>query len=185
MSEPEEDGNWVTPFENDPINSNIIYAGYNDVYKHTSGGVGGSWQNITTTIDLGGYADEIAIAPSNNNYIYIANNSNVWRTKNGQATTPSWTLVNGFSGNVNYIIVDPNDPEHVAIAASSSRVYESTNAGDSWTDIRDNLPGVGAECVLFDNSPLNGLYVGMGVGVYYRNDTTSEWLPFMEGLPNV
>ena len=185
LSEPEEDGNWVTPFENDPINSNIIYAGYNDVYKHTSGGVGGSWQNITTTIDLGGYADEIAIAPSNNNYIYIANNSNVWRTKNGQATTPSWTLVNGFSGNVNYIIVDPNDPEHVAIAASSSRVYESTNAGDSWTDIRDNLPGVGAECVLFDNSPLNGLYVGMGVGVYYRNDTTSEWLPFMEGLPNV
>ena len=36
LSEPGPGGgNWVTPFEQDPITTNTIYVGYNAIYKST------------------------------------------------------------------------------------------------------------------------------------------------------
>ena len=186
LSKPGDfDGNWVTPFEIDPINASIIYAGYSDLYKHTAGGQGGSWQNISNNVDFGGKLNDVAIAPSDNKYIYVARGSKLWRTKNGQVTNPTWTEVSGFTGTVSYITVDPNDPEHVVITNSSSRVHESFNAGSSWTNIKSNLPSIGAQCVAMDAESNHGIYVGMQVGVYYTNDNISGWIPFDVGLPNV
>ncbi|MEM6831104.1 MAG: discoidin domain-containing protein, partial [Bacteroidota bacterium] len=154
-------------------------------YRSSTGGTSGSWRNLTSSINLGGNLDEMAIAPSNNNYIYLARGSKVWRTKNGQSSSPSWVEVSQFSGDVNFITVDPNNPERVAIATTGSRVYVSTNAGSSWSNIRGNLPNISAQCVVYDDTQSNGLYVGMQSGVYYTNDVLSQWVPFMENLPNV
>lgn len=176
-------GNWVTPFDIDPEVPSTIYSGYNGMYKSTDRG--SSWRNISAGINTGGNLDEIAIAPSDNNYMYMANNSNMWRTTNGQATNPTWTSINSFSGNVNYISVDPNNPQRVAIACSGSRVYVSTNGGTTWTNKSMNLPGAGANCVIWDDASNNGLYVGSQNSVYYTNDALNEWLPFASGLPQV
>ncbi|MFD0992493.1 discoidin domain-containing protein [Tenacibaculum geojense] len=178
-------GEWVTPFMMDPIDNRKIYVGYSDLYRSNNGGSSGSWTNITSRINLGGNLDEMAIAKSNNNYIYIAQGGRVWRTKNGQNSSPSWTEVSNFSGDVNFIAVDPNNPERVAIAATGSRVYVSTNAGDSWTNIRGNLPNIAAQCLVFDDTSKNGLYVGMQSGVYYTNDNLSNWVSFSKNLPGV
>ncbi|MCB0314332.1 MAG: hypothetical protein KDH84_13905, partial [Calditrichaeota bacterium] len=32
---------------------------------------------------------------------------------------------------------------------------------------------------------IDALYVGTDVGIYYRNNTMSEWMPFITNLPNV
>ncbi len=178
-------GEWVTPFTMDPIDNNKIYVGYRDLYRSNNGGSQNSWRNITSSINLGGNLDEMAIAASNNNYIYIAQEGRVWRTKNGQSNTPTWTEVSNFRGDVNFITVDPNNPERVAIAATGSRVYISANAGNSWTNIRGNLPRISAQCLVFDDTSANGLYVGMQSGVYYINDDLSSWVPFSTNLPGV
>ncbi|WP_299604457.1 discoidin domain-containing protein [uncultured Aquimarina sp.] len=178
-------GEWVTPFMMDPINNNKIYVGYRDLYRSNNGGSNGSWRNITSSINVGGNLDEMAIAASNNNYIYIAQEGRVWRTKNGQSNSPNWTEVSNFSGNVNFITVDPNNPERVALAATGSRVYVSTNAGSSWTNIRGNLPQISVQCLVFDDTSANGLYVGMQSGVYYTNDNLNSWVPFSTNLPRV
>lgn len=178
-------GEWVTPFMMDPIDNRKIYVGYRDLYRSNNGGSSGSWRNITSSINTGGNLDEMAIADSNNNYIYIAQEGRVWRTKNGQSSNPSWTEVSNFRGNVNFLAVDPNNPERVAIAATGSRVYISTNAGNSWTNIRGNLPNISVQCLVFDDTAANGLYVGMQSGVYYTNDTLNSWVPFSKNLPGV
>ncbi|SHJ48998.1 Por secretion system C-terminal sorting domain-containing protein [Aquimarina spongiae] len=178
-------GEWVTPFMNDPIDNKMIYVGYRNLYRSNDGGRRGSWRNITSNINLPGNLDEMAIAASNNNYIYIAEEGRVWRTKNGQSNTPTWTEVSNFRGDVNFIAVDPNNPERVAIAATGSRVYVSNNAGNSWTNIRGNLPNISAQCLVFDDTSANGLYVGMQSGVYYTNDNLSSWVPFSTNLPGV
>ena len=178
-------GEWVTPFMMDPIDNRTIYVGYSDLYRSNNGGSSGSWRNLTQSINLGGRLDEMAIAASNNNYIYIAQEGRVWRTKNGRSSNPTWVEVSNFSGNVNFIAVDPNNPERVAIAATGSRVYVSVNAGSTWTNIRGNLPNISAQCVVFDDTPSNGLYVGMQSGVYYTNDNLSGWEPFSTNLPRV
>jgi len=178
-------GEWVTPFMMDPIDNKKIYVGYNDLYRSNNGGSNGSWRNITANINISGKLDEMAIANSDNNYIYIAEEGRVWRTKNGQSNNPSWTEVSDFRGDVNFISVDPNNPERVAIAATGSRVYISTNSGNTWTNIRGNLPNISAQCLVFDDTTANGLYVGMQSGVYYTNDTLDSWIPFSTNLPRV
>jgi len=178
-------GEWVTPFMIDPINNNKIYVGYRDLYQSNNGGGRGSWRNLTSSINTGGDLDEMAIANSNNNYIYIAQEGRVWRTKNGQSSNPSWTEISNFRGDVNFLAVDPNNPERVAIAATGSRVYVSTNAGNSWANIRGNLPNISVQCLVFDDTSANGLYVGMQSGVYYTNDTLDSWVPFSKNLPGV
>ena len=105
--------------------------------------------------------------------------------QNGQSNTPTWTEVSNFRGDVNFIAVDPNNPERVAIAATGSRIYISTNAGSNWTNIRGNLPNIAAQCLVFDDTAANGLYVGMQSGVYYTNDSLSNWVPFSTNLPGV
>ncbi|SEM07973.1 Por secretion system C-terminal sorting domain-containing protein [Aquimarina amphilecti] len=178
-------GEWVTPFTIDPVDNKKIYVGYSNLFRSNNGGSNGSWRNITSSINIGGNLDEISIAASNNNYIYIAESGRVWRTKNGQNNNPSWTEISNFRGNVNFITVDPNNPERVAIAATGSRIYVSNNAGNSWTNVRGNLPQISAQCLIFDDTNANGLYVGMQSGVYYINDNLSSWVPFSTNLPGV
>ena len=178
-------GEWVIPFAMDPLDNRKIYVGYKNLYRHNNGGNNGSWQNITQNINIGGNLTEIAIAASNNNYIYITNGGKLWRTKNGRSSNPTWVEVSGFSGSVNYVTVDPNNPERVAIAAAGAGVYISVNAGTTWTNIRRNLPNISAQCIVFDDTPSNGLYVGMQSGVYYTNDNLSQWEPFSTNLPRV
>lgn len=176
-------GNWVTPFEMDPTVNSTIYVGYADLHRSEDQGL--NWTNLTSSISIGGNLDEVTIAPSNSNYIYIARGQTLWRTKNGKTTNPTWVSVSSFSGYVNYITVDPNDPERVAIACSGSNVYESKNAGDTWENRKMNLPSTGALCVIYDNETSKGLYVGTENSVYYTNDLLTEWEPFGNGLPKV
>lgn len=176
-------GNWVTPFELDPTTSTTLYVGYSDLHKSIDQGA--NWTNLTNNVTIGGNLDEVTIAPSNSDYIYIARGQSLWRSKNATSASPSWVSVSTFSGYVNYIAVDPSDPERVAIAVSGSNVYESTNAGDTWTSKKMNLPNTGANCVIYDNEATKGLYVGTESSVYYTSDILTEWQPFGDGLPKV
>ena len=48
------------------------------------------------------------------------------------------------------------------------------------------MPNVIINDVAIDNnSEVNGVYVGMDVGVFYRDDTLADWVPFYNDLPNV
>ena len=176
-------GEWVTPFEMDPKVPTTLYVGYDEVYMSTNSG--NTWSAITSgLINDGRNFDEIAIAPSNTDYIYIAEGNRLWVSTNAQDAGRTWTQVSGITGNINYITVDPNNPEHVIITTQGTRVFESNNAGTSWTNIAANLPSIGALCALIDNSVDNGIYIGMASGVYYKDDTQTDWVKYGAGIPN-
>ena len=173
-------GEWVTPFEQDPSDGNTIYIGYNRVYKSVTKGA--SWNPISQAFpdDL----DELKIAPSNNQVMYASNASQFFRTEDGGAT--DWTQLPSPGGTINYISVHPQDPYRVAVASSNSnKVYVSTNGGENWENYRLNLPNFAALCVQWQDNGGNGLYVGMNYGIYYIDDTLTEWQPYSTNLPNV
>ena len=68
-------------------------------------------------------------------------------------------------------------------------MYETTNGGARWNNITEteigSLPDVPANTVVFEGGPSNGVYVGMDVGVYYRNDNMRQWMLHSKGLPMV
>jgi hypothetical protein len=93
------------------------------------------------------------------------------------------------------IVFNPDDPDEMWIsiggisydangpAASKLKVLHSTDLGNSWYDYSENLspfPVVALEYQLGSNKRL---FAGTDAGVYYRDNTMSQWECFNEGLP--
>ena len=173
-------GNFLTPFEQDPITPNVLYSGFANVYKSIDGG--GSWTSISQ--NLGGNLDHLKIAPSDNLTIYAARGSSLYKTSDGGAT--NWSTLTGFLGSINSIAIHPTNPDKIALATTGSgKVYVSTDGGANWTSYLNNLPDFSALALVWQNNAMDGLYVGMNYGVYYIDSTFTNWQPFINNLPNV
>ncbi|MDY8134848.1 CUB domain-containing protein [Aquimarina sp. 2201CG5-10] len=177
-------GAWVVPYEMDHNDPDVLVAGCSEVVKTTDG-----MQTWSTISDLKlGILDAIALAPSNSNYIYTSKDNTIYVTKDGGA---NWVNIsNGLPNRfISYISVHPSNPEKVAISfsgyADGEKVYTSDNGGTTWQNISGTLPNIPANCVLYHDISENGLYIGMDVGVYYIDDTETDWQPFITGIPNV
>jgi len=174
-------GNWVTPFEQDPIQVNTIYTGYDQVYKSIDGGT--NWMPVSQI--FGGNLDHLKIAATNGNFQYAARGAKLYKNTAVGTTTP-WTELNGFSGNINSIAIHPTDPNKVAIATTNNqKVFVSLDGGSSWTPYKLNLPNFSAQALVWQDNDKDGLYLGMNYGVFYIDNTLTEWQPFSNGLPNV
>ncbi len=178
-------GDWITPVEQDPSVSGTIYQAKTQLHKSTD--EGNTWTAISPALGGGNLAQELALAPSDNQTIYLAYSTSMHVTTNGGAT---WTAINPSASysNINYISVHPTNPQRliVALSGASERYVESTNGGATWTDITYNLPALGANCAIYDGSTDDGIYVGMAPGIYYKDNTSpTSWTLRTNGLPNV
>ncbi len=173
-------GNWVTPFEQDPTVTNTIYLGYNYVYKSINSGV--NWTPISQS--LGANLNHLKIAPSNNQVMYAARGTFFYRTIDGGST--DWSQMTSPGGAINSIAIHPTNPDLVAVASTStSKVFVSNDGGGSWTNYYYNLPNFSALSVVWDDNGADALYVGMNYGLFYIDNTFSEWKPYNNNLPNV
>ena len=187
---PSGSGNWVTPFNTDPVTANTIYAGFTKLWK--SSNAGASW-TATSSANVAGNAnmDEFEIAPSNTNYIYALINSNIYKSSNAGSTwssiTPSGSLFTG--NNITGVAIDADDEDHIVISISgftgTKKAMESFNAGVTWSNISSGLPNVPATAVIFEGGSSDGIYVGTDIGVYYKSSVYPNWVSFNENLPNV
>ncbi len=180
-----ESGGWLTPYVMDPNDHKTLYAGYTNIYKSTNNG--DSWTAITS--ESGSTkVDALAVAPSNSNVIYFAKNNAIWKTTDGGS---NWTdISSGLPGlYITYIAVHPDYPDRIYVTLSGytngRKVYLSIDGGANWVNFSGSLPNLPANCIVYENGSDNGLYVGMDVGVYYRDSTMFDWVQFTNGIPNV
>lgn len=178
------DGGWVTPYVQHPTNPAILYAAYRDVWKTTD--EGDSWIPLSTDLAGGSELDQLALAPSDPNTIYVSDNENLYVTHDEGLTwntyqPASWLSITG-------IAVDNNDPLRLWVSCTSSgsdAVMYSNNGGQSWSDITKNLTNMGLNCIVRQNNTDDRLYVGTETGVVYTDSTMAQWLPWDEDLPEV
>jgi photosystem II stability/assembly factor-like uncharacterized protein len=178
---------WVSPWKQDPQNASRLYAGRSQLF--VSNNLGASWSQAGT-IGSSGYIEEFAIAPSNNQVIYVIRGSYIYKTTDGCAT---WTNVSGnlpiFSAQASFISVHATDPNTAWVTFSGyfagNKVFRTTNGGSTWTNISGNLPNLPANCSVYQPGTAGLIYVGMDVGIYYRDNSSSNWTLYNNGLPNV
>jgi len=180
LSKPNDGtGRWVTPFEPDPIEDNVIYMGYEQVFRSEDDGQ--NWIAISQAFPA--KLDHLKIAPNNSDIMYAAHGNNLYKTETGDG---AWLRLSGYAGNINSIAIHPRDPNKVAIATTSSdKVYLSEDGGQTWTSYRLNLPNFAALALCWQDDDFDGLYLGMNYGVFFIDNTRDEWVSFSNHLPNV
>ena len=180
-------GDWVTPLVADPIEHGTIYQGKSQLYKSTDGIQ--SWTKLTAFKNknpLDTSLQEVVISPVDNNLILAAYSEQLYKSDNGGETWQDISPPFYFS-NINYISLHPHDKNWIAMTLSGNRdrVVQSTDGGKTWNSLMDGLPSVGAESVMYEGGPKNGIYVTMNPGIYYRNSSQPQWRSISENLPLV
>ncbi|CAM1356001.1 T9SS type A sorting domain-containing protein [Tenacibaculum halocynthiae] len=171
-------GKWITPLVSN--SKGQLYAGYSQVYKLQDN----NWIKVSNQ-DFGGDLEVMEIDPNNDNIIYVARSSDLYRSTNGGA---NFTRVNFNNSNVKSVEVSNSDSNTVWVV-SALGVYKTTNINAlsaNFTEITKNLPSENKLVIKHhQRSGNNTIYLGTNLGVYYTNDDLSEWKTFDSGLPNV
>lgn len=175
-------GAWETPFKLDPSNSNRLIVAYDQVYESMN--QGSSWTSISGALAGGSDMQELAIAPTNGERIYVLRNSNLWVK---DVNSDNWTAKSLPSGSISDIEVDFQDMNIIYVSQSGysagSKVWRSNDAGDNWTNISGDLPNVSTGALELVEGTPGGVLVGNDNGVYYRDEVEQTWLPYGD-LPN-
>ncbi len=175
---------FVAPLIYDPNNYGIIYFAHDKVFKCENNGddrVDSISDHLANELTL------LQIAPSNSDFIYTGTNKALWQSKNGGV---SWELKALPDTMISMLIVHPSNPNIIWVTnqgyIDNKKVFQSKDGGVSWINITGStLPNIPANCIVYAPDSQDGLYIGMDVGVYYKDNTLSDWVLFNSGLPHV
>ncbi len=190
-----EKRNWSTPVVMDPNNSNVLYFGTNKVYRTTNAAA--NWTAISPDLTNGnqprlGTVTTIDVSKTNPNMIIAGtDDANVWITSNSgtnwtkvSATLPyRWitrVAIDPLNENISYVTFNGlkwRDPQ--------PHIFRTTNKGQTWSDISNNLPDAPVNAFAIDPLRTNVLFAGSDVGCYYSTNTGQSWQFLGSGLPMV
>ncbi len=186
-----ESGAWVTPYIMDPYIEDVLYAGYNNIWKTTS--KGNSWfrANSSGFPGFGGKVNALAVSNWWPDRILAAKGDDIYYSGDGGT---NWSQISGGNfpqQNISYIAFDDTDLTGETIwvtfsgYTSNSKAFRTTNLGTNWTNESSGLPNVPANCVVVDRGSISpDVYVGTDIGVFIYNDSIGGFANYSHGLPN-
>ena len=173
----------------DYSNPTTVYASTNDgVFKSTD--AAGSWTALpippSTSYDGRRDYQALAMDPVTPTTLYAGGTlpSAVYKTIDGGATWTPGTFPTTGEIYVNAVLVDPDDPATVYVAADA--VYKSVDGGANWA-----LAGLGGydrygvRALARAPGPVPALLAAKGRGVYSSRDGGATWTNYADGFPNV
>lgn len=178
------EGGWITPFILHPMNPNMMFAGYKDIYV---GDNQGSWFNLTNGSLSNKNLLRLAMSPNDDTTLYALpeDSSIIWKFSNYQ-TGMSSVITVPYPERIADLKVDPTNEDRIFVTFSgygTNKVAQYT-AGSGWVTLNENLPNVPVNCIEIDTS--NGVkYIGTDVAVFYRADTMTQWALYNKDLPAV
>ncbi|MDK9699550.1 MAG: T9SS type A sorting domain-containing protein, partial [bacterium] len=180
----EESRAWAAPFVINHQNPSTLFRATTMIYKTTNHGA--NWFAISSQIGGASPLTSLAVAPSDSNYLYLSNGTSLYRTTNSGA---NWNRMTTAPSSISRIAVHPTNPEHLWLTvegySANNKVFVSTNAGTTWSNLSAGLPNIPVNCVaVHPNQPLQ-VYIGTDLGVFVSNTGGGNWINFSQGLPSV
>jgi photosystem II stability/assembly factor-like uncharacterized protein len=187
--------NWSTPVIMDPNNNQVLYYGAERVFRSTNGA--SSWTVISPDLTPIAYPrlgtiTTLAVAPTNSNVIWAGtDDGHVWVTTDYGTIWTDRTTGLPFRW-VTRVVADPTD-ENIAYVTFSGlkwkdpqpHVFRTTDQGQSWNDISNNLPDAPINALAVDPQRPNIIFVGTDLGAYYSTNTGQRWQYLSNDLPLV
>ena len=195
--DPNEPTNWSTPVVMDPSDSETLYYGTNRVYRTTNGAA--SWTafspQLTRTPEIPriNTVTTIGVSPADAETVWAGTaDGKVWVTQDGGALWADVTGANLPYRWVTRVVPDPADPLVAYVSFSGLKwydpvphVFRTDDAGQTWTDVSDNLPDAPVNALAVDPVNPNVVYVGSDVGAFVSATRGGGWEALGTGLPAV
>jgi hypothetical protein len=172
-------GNWVTPLITNSLGE--VYSGFNELFKIENG----QWVQRNINSFGTGNIDLIMIDPNNNDIIYVIINNILFKSIDKGL---NFELLHEANNNIRSIEVHSTISSilYYTTQGTDGQVFKSINNGLNFIDITQGLPNIGKNTIVHQGrNSANPLYLGTSLGVYYRDDSMSQWEPFDTNLPNV
>lgn len=180
-----ESADWTAPFVLDPIRPDILYAGYENVWRNIGRG-SSPWEKISNFSD-DSKIRHISVSKADNDYIYVIKPADVFQTTDGGE---NWNSLISADGEMllSSIAIDKDDPTHFWITRSGyiedQKVFEYKEG--NLYNYSDGIPNVPVNCIAINKtSQKNQLFVGTDIGVFYRDSEMNQWEKYGTGMPSV
>lgn len=181
----------------DPRCMNHIYSPVDTkLWKTTDGG--SVWNEVH---DFGGSKIvQVKVSRADPDVICVTHRQSasqwrIWRTEDGGQSWTNITPAQANSGN------NMNKPKHIDLHHTNPNImwaislgdYQNPNGkiwmtddgGSNWMDLTANLNQENLLSIAHQAGTSASLYVGTRNGVFYRDNTMTEWEPFNDGLPAI
>ncbi len=184
----DEEGAWVTPFILDAKDPNTMFIGYKNVWRsrniknQSTSGV--KWTKIST-INTGNLS-VLEQSPVNTDLLYASAGSSLYLCINAQAEAPAWANISSFlpsASDITDLEAHPFEENTLYMTMSNNKVYKSTDRAVSWTEITGSLPNIHISNIEYYKNSQEGLYLGTDAGVFYKDQSMTDWIPFNNGMP--
>lgn len=182
-----EEGAWVTPFIIDANNPASMFIGYKNVWRSVnikaSSVSAVKWKKISE-INTGNLS-VLEQSPVNTGILYASSGGALYLCTNAHDEFPLWSNISAqlpSSTAISSIETSPYD-ENTVYIAQDKKVFKSIDKALTWTEITGNLPEIHINSIVYYKNSQEGLYIGADAGVYYRDKSMSDWIPFSNGLP--
>lgn len=177
-------GQWLTPFELDPNNSQRMLAGYNKLYQ--SYNRGNTWEEMTTNPfnSMQGFID-VEFAQDSPDKVFASYSNRITTTNDLGLTWQNLTLPG--SQPITRIAVRPNNSNYIYASrggyTANQKVTMSKDGGATWINYSEGLPNVPCNVIIYEPNSPGRVYVGNDLGVYYRDSVMTQWEVYGQGLP--
>jgi photosystem II stability/assembly factor-like uncharacterized protein len=191
--------NWQTPILLSTHNQDILYLGGNKLMRSMNKGT--DWEAISGDLTKGGKPGNVAYgtlssiseSPLQFGLLYVGSDDgmlHVSRNSGGNWVNISESFPKDLW--VSRVIASQHKKERVYVTLNGYRwddftpyVYVSDNYGQTWKDIRANLPISSVNVIKEDPVNENILYLGTDNGAYVSINDGASWEAFSNGLPSV
>jgi photosystem II stability/assembly factor-like uncharacterized protein len=209
IAPPDINAQFIAPFTANEKNINQWLAGGNSIWYQDKGfdiTSGSQWQKVKTlaapnqTFTAVAYSGNRALATwcgpcSNSTPAPFTRGATFGTFANGAWTWKDVTFASDFPNRwLAGAAINPNDENDLFLVvngfsrrfsegpgAGIGHVFESKDAGATWTDISANFPDIPANDILSLKS--GGLVVATDLGVLYRAPKATSWTRLAAGLP--
>ncbi|MBK9400361.1 MAG: T9SS type A sorting domain-containing protein [Bacteroidetes bacterium] len=185
---------WIAPYVMNQLNPRTMYIG-------TQSGVQKSYDQATFLswfIVSAGMVDSVtsvAVTKADTNYVYASKFGKIVKSVDGGA---NWTNITAglplnanflIPAGISYIVVSDTDPLKIWIAlsgySSGNKVFVTVDGGMNWINYSGTLPNIPVNCIVHVHGSNDQVIIGTDFGVFYRDATLPDWIPYNTGLPNV
>lgn len=191
-----ENAAWTTPVEQIPDNDFNFLVGYENVFLADRFGGANRLGRLSNSNDNA--VVDLAVADNKGKVIaaikrpdFLDNQgSELYLTKDGGGNWTNKTAGLPDSLFLTCVIIDDRDHNLMWVSVGgfedSVKVYRSEDGGNTWTNVSRNLPNIPVNMLVQDQQSLhNPIYAATDIGVYYTNDSLSDWHYYSKAFPNV